>query len=224
MISVERPKHKFYILENFSGLVEDRMTFWKWFQGWKRPKELDPRIVTAFRQVKRDIKTLLTDTNAQLAQQNEVLAHHTRLIHDHTARLDGLEEIVSASPTILTTTDSPTNRPNQPISRLSEPTNRLVATSRPTKLSTVESLERLDMDSITEQEKRIVGVFLDHRDMSLSYQDLAKVLDKSPYTVKNQMRQINMKTNLFDRIIDCHNRIRFKLKKRLKVEADLGAD
>ena len=203
------------------------MGFWNWFQGWHRQKELDPRIVLAFRQVKRDITSLqanLADTSAQLAQQHETIVDHTRLIYRHTNRLDNLEEIISAIPTTLTTEGGPTNRPNQPVSRLSEPTNRLVATSRPTKLSTVESLERLDMDSITEQEKRIVGVFLDHRDMSLSYQDLAKVLDKSPYTVKNQMRQINMKTNLFDRIIDCHNRIRFKLKKRLKVEADLGAD
>ena len=203
------------------------MAFWKWFQEWKRPKELDPRIVVAFRQVKRDIKSLqasLTDTNAQLAQQHDILANHSRQIHSQATRLDTLEAIVLATRTARSVTGSPTNRPSQPISRLSEPTNRLVATSRPTKPSLSESLERLDIDSITEQEKRIVGVFLNHRDMSLSYQDLAKALDKSPYTVKNQMRQMNMKTNLFDRIVDCNNRIRFKLKKHLKVEANLDVD
>ena len=203
------------------------MIFWKWFQRWKRPKELDPRIVVAFRQVKRDIKSLqasVTDANAQLTWQYETITEHSRLINEHATRLGDLEEIVSASPAILTAPGSLTNRPNQPISRLSEPTNRLVATSRPTKPSLAESLERLDMDSITEQEKRIVAVFLDHRDMSLSYQDLAKALDKSPYTVKNQMRQMNMKNNLFDRIVDCSNRIRFKLKKRLKVEVNLAPD
>ena len=80
------------------------------------------------------------------------------------------------------------------------------------------------MDSITEEEKRIIGVFLAHRDMSLSYQDIAKSLDKSPYTVKNQMRQINMKANLFDRMDDSQGKKRFKLRKHLKVEANLIAD
>ena len=82
----------------------------------------------------------------------------------------------------------------------------------------------MDIDSITEQEKRIIGVFLAHRDMSLSYQDIAKSLDKSPYTVKNQMRQINMKANLFDRMVDSQGKNRFKLRKYLKVEANLVAD
>ena len=80
------------------------------------------------------------------------------------------------------------------------------------------------MDSITEQEKRIIGVFLDHHDMALSYQDIAKSLDKSPYTVKNQMRQINMKADIFDRTVDSQNKNRFKLRRHLKVEANLGAD
>ena len=69
-----------------------------------------------------------------------------------------------------------------------------------------------------------MGVFLENRDMSLSYQDIAKSLGKSPHTVKNQMHQINMKTDLFDKTVDPQNRNRFKLKKHLISEAKLNAD
>ena len=201
------------------------MEIWKWFKGiWsanhtkgrRNRKKLDPRIAQAFSRVKRNIKTLktdLADTNAQLARQNSRIAKNTRLINNHNSRLNELEDIVSTGSITPPLQKNPTNRP-------SHPTSRLVAT-KPTQ---VESLERLDMDSITEQEKKIIGVFLDHHDMSLSYQDIAKSLDKSPYTVKNQMRQMNMKADLFDRIVDSQNKNRFKLRKYLKVETKLNTD
>jgi len=201
------------------------MEIWKWFKGIgsathakgrRNRKKLDPGIAQAFSRVKRDIKALktdLADTNVRLARQNNRITKNTRLINIHTAQLDKLEDIVSATPITPSLQNTPT-------SRLSQPTSRLVAT----KSTGVESSERLDMDSITEQEKRIIGVFLAHRDMSLSYQDIAKSLDKSPYTVKNQMRQINMKADIFDRTVDSQNKNRFKLRKYLKVEVNLGAD
>lgn len=207
------------------------MEIWQWLKGIgsathkgrSNRKQLDPRIAQAFSRVKRNIKTLktdLADTNARLARQNSRIAKNTRQINNHNAQLDQLEDIVSAASLISSLPNNPTNRPSQLTSRPSQPTNRLVAT----KPSQVESLERLDMASITEQEKRIIGVFLAHRDMSLSYRDIAKSLDKSPYTVKNQMRQINMKAGIFDRTIDSQNKNRFKLRKYLKVEANLDAD
>jgi len=199
------------------------MKFWNWFKSRRNKKKLDPGITQAFSRVKRDIKTLKTDvakTNTQLIQQKNKIAKNTRLINSHTTQLDKLEDIVSAMPIIPSLQNAPTNRPYQPTSRPSQSTSRLVAT----KPSQVESLERLDMDSITEQEKRIIGVFLAHRNMSLSYQDIAKSLNKSPYTVKNQIHQINMKADLFDRIVDSQNKNRFRLRKHLKVEANLGAD
>jgi len=199
------------------------MRFWNWLKSKRSKKTLDPRIAQAFSRVKRNIKTLntaLADTNTQLARQNSRIAKNSKLTNSNTARLHKLEDIVSAVPTSTSLQNNPTNRPNQPTSRPSQPTSRLIATKSPL----VESSERLDMDSITEQEKRIIGVFLAHRDMSLSYLDIAKSLDKSPYTVKNQMRQINMKANLFDRMVDSQGKNRFKLRKYLKVEANLGAD
>ena len=185
------------------------MKFWNWFKGSRKTTKLEPEIVQAFSRVKRDIKALKTN----LAETNDQVAKNIRLINCHTVRLDKLEDIISAVPIAPSLQNNPTNRPGQP-------TSRLVATKRPR----VEPLARLDMDRLTEQEKRIIGVFLDHRDMSLSYQDIAKSLDKSPSTVKNQMRQINMKATLFDRVVDSQNKNRFRLKKQLKVEAELGGD
>ncbi len=192
------------------------MRLWNWFKGRGRKTNLNPAVLRAFSRVKRDIKALKTN----LADTNVRVAKNARLIDCHSARLDKLEDIISTEPIAPLLQNSPTNRPSQPTSRLNEPTSRLVATKRPG----VESLARLDVDSLTEQEKRIIGVFLDHRDMSLSYQDIAKSLDKSPSTVKNQMRQLKMKATLFDRVVDSQNKNRFRLKKQLKVEAELGGD
>ena len=192
------------------------MRIWNWLKGKRSKETLDPRITRAFSRVKRDIKELktdLTDTNVQLGEQNNRIAKNTELINGHAMRLEKLEDIVAAASTWPSAQNSPT-------SRLSQPTSRLVATRQ----RQAESLSRLDMGSLTEQEKRILGAFLDHRDMSLSYQDIAKSLGKSASTVKNQMRQMNMKADLFDRTVDSEKKTRFRLKKALKVEAELDTD
>ena len=58
--------------------------------------------------------------------------------------------------------------------------------------------------------------------MALSYADIAHSLNKSPHTIKNQMRQINIKADLFDKNIDDENRNRFKIKDGLKIERYLN--
>jgi septal ring factor EnvC (AmiA/AmiB activator) len=199
------------------------MRFWKWLQGKnkvkpdqsKRSKPLDPKITQAFTRVKKDIKivkTGLAELSRQLNQQANTLTENTRFIHDHNARLDKLEKLVIETPVMPIPEIVPTNRPN-------EPTNRLVAT----KTTEKEPSEKLDMQGLSEQEKRIMGIFLAHRDMPLSYQDIAKSLNKSPHTIKNQIRQLNMKSSLFDKTVDAQNKNRFKLKKHLKIESDLDA-
>ncbi len=52
----------------------------------------------------------------------------------------------------------------------------------------------------------------------MSYADVAALLDKSAYTVKNQMNQIRQKADLFDCLIGHQSRHFFKLKDDLKVE------
>ena len=198
------------------------MRLWQWFNGKGMAKKgksrcskpLDPKISQAFSRVKRDIKTLKTgiaNINTELARHGEKISENTRLIHDHTSRLAKLEEIVTAAPAALPTVPPQQDRPTN---RSLHPTNRLVATNP----AANNSSEISDITNLSQQEKNILGIFLTHRDMALSYLDIAKSLDKSPHTIKNQIRQMNMKASLFEKTVDGKNKNRFKLKKHLKIE------
>ena len=205
------------------------MGFWNWFTGESKAKNnkrkcsepLDPRISQAFGRVKKDIKKLrqdVTQADSQLAEHNNLLAEHSRLITVHTTRLNGLEELVNTTQPIQAPLAEiePTSRPKQP-------TNRLVATNRSTNRMTNQAAESLDIQDFSTQEKRILEVFLNHRDMALSYGDIAKSLQKSPNTVKNQIRQMNTKSSLFDKTTDSQSKNRFKLRPNLKITTDLDS-
>ena len=60
--------------------------------------------------------------------------------------------------------------------------------------------------------------------MGLSYRDIAHALAKSPNTIKNELRQISMKADLFTKNVDAGNRNRFKLRDGLKIEKYLNID
>jgi hypothetical protein len=60
--------------------------------------------------------------------------------------------------------------------------------------------------------------------MALSYRDVGSMLGKSVNTVKNQMHQILIKADLFERLIDNDMRNRFKLKNGIKIEKYLNID
>ena len=60
--------------------------------------------------------------------------------------------------------------------------------------------------------------------MAFSYIDIAKALGKSANTVKNQMHQLCMKADLFDKTIDNQSRNRFRLKDGLKIEQYLNVN
>ncbi len=91
-----------------------------------------------------------------------------------------------------------------------------------TKPSTIDSTNKFDINRFSEQEKRILAVFFQNQQMALSYVDIARTLNKSPHTVKNQMRQMRLKADLFDRTVDNDSRNRFKLKDGLRVEKYLN--
>ena len=200
------------------------MEFWNWLRGTrkatkqsgKKAAPLDPNIRQAFGRVKRDINKLRTDVAAahsQIDTNSQAIAANAKVLQGHTSRLSRLEEIVIAAPLTEQRQECPTSRPRQS-------TNRLVATRPPE----AEPAARLDMSSLSQQEKKIIGVFLANRHMALSYLDVAKSLGKSPHTVKNQIRQLNIKASLLDKTVDADNKNRFRLKKQLKIETDLNAD
>ena len=78
--------------------------------------------------------------------------------------------------------------------------------------------QQFDMERFTEQEKRVLAVFFQNKGMRMSYADVARVLNKSAYTIKNQMNQIRQKADLFDRTMGHQSRNLFALKGDLRVE------
>lgn len=67
-----------------------------------------------------------------------------------------------------------------------------------------------------------MAVFFQNQGMALSYVDIARALSRSPYTIKNQIRQIRLKADLFDRTVGDQSRNRFKLKDGLRIEKYLN--
>jgi hypothetical protein len=79
-------------------------------------------------------------------------------------------------------------------------------------------VHQLDVNQFSPEERRLLSVFFQNRGREMSYADVAALLDKSAYTVKNQMNQIRQKADLFDCLIGRQSRHFFKLKDDLKVE------
>jgi hypothetical protein len=79
-------------------------------------------------------------------------------------------------------------------------------------------IRQLDVNQFSPEERRLLSVFFQNRGCEMSYADVAALLAKSAYTVKNQMNQIRQKADLFDCLIGRQSRHFFKLKDDLKVE------
>ena len=88
----------------------------------------------------------------------------------------------------------------------------------PTGGASPEKSDKLNLESLSRQERKILNVFFQHPDMALSYVDIGSFLKKSPNTIKNQMRQLRMKADLFSKSCDDENRNRFRIRDRLRLE------
>lgn len=173
------------------------------------------KLKQSFEKARVDIDALQArtqTTNALLEQHSKELSEHKGIIEQHSARLSTLEQAVNWKPANLRLTwDSQGNRPDQASSQ--------ATVAIPGKLPLP---QKLDVDYFSEQEKRILAVFFQNQGMALSYTDIARALNKSPYTVKNQMRQMRLKADLFDRTVGDQSRNRFKLKDGLRIEKYLN--
>ena len=157
---------------------------------------------TPYRKVMAHLATL--EKNIQmhttlLDQHSRDLISHKTIIDGHLQRISTLEERIVTPASLLPVLPSPT------------------VTSQPTNLPTKHSL-----GSFSQQEKRILAVFFQNSGMSLSYQDVATALSKSAHTVKNQLHQILIKADLFDKTVDNDSRNRFKIKDGVHVEQYLN--
>ena len=169
------------------------------------------KLKQSFEKVRVDIDALQAQTqtiNALLEQHSKELSEHKGIIEQHSARLSTLEQAVNWQPANLRLTwNSQGNRPDQASSQATAATP-----------GNLPLPQKLDVDYFSEQEKRIMAVFFQNQGMALSYTDIAMALNKSPYTVKNQIRQMRLKADLFDRTVGDEGRNRFKLKAGLKIE------
>ncbi len=183
----------------------------------RRRKSSAPKTREDIIKLNSDIKNLQSQIGTidiVLHKHDDDIAEHSILIARHSRNLEKLEQLVA-------------NQPVSPPRFDSLPASRPIATTNPPPLSHTASLQQVPKFSVNRfspQEKRILSVFFQNTGMALSYIDIAHSLNKSPNTIKNQMRQINIKADLFTESINEENRKRFKLKDGLKIEKYLNID
>jgi len=181
----------------------------------KQSRTFVSKLKQTFEEAKVDIDALRAQTqtiNVLLEQHSKELSEHKVIINQHSARLSSLEQMINRQPA------------NQELDRTNQ-VNRPGQTSSPAlamAFGAQQSSQKLDVNYFSEQEKRILAVFFQNQGMALSYVDVAGVLNKSPYTIKNQMNRMRLKADLFDRTIGDQSRNRFKLKDSLRIEKYLN--
>jgi DNA-binding CsgD family transcriptional regulator len=178
------------------------MGLFNWFKIRTGPPKMSTeehrRIAAAFSHIKEDISRLdgqIGTIHIALHKHDDEITECRDISLRHERTLVDLEQMVR-SPSVQP-------RPN---------------TDQPTGTTVSPSTRRLDIDRFSEQQKRLLAVFFQNRDRAMSYADLAVILGKSAYTIKNQMNQIRHKADLFDRVIGPQSRNFFRLKDDLKVE------
>jgi DNA-binding CsgD family transcriptional regulator len=170
-----------------------------------------------FEKITNDIQNLRDQTgttNIILHKHEQEINNHKTLIERHSRQLDTLEQLVAKQPAYPANIALPAvNRPDVSI-------NLPVAPSRQSQ----QQGQKFDIAGFSEQEKRILAVFFQNKDMPLSYADIGRYLGKSSNTIKNQLRQINIKADLFNYTIGNESRKKFKLKDGLKIEKYLSEE
>jgi len=181
----------------------------------KYPGESSSKAEQAIGKIGADVKSLqaqVNTVNIALKKHDDDLSEHRNLITEHSQGLEKLEQKVSDVQIVPPAQQTiPTVRPFE----MPNPST----TSVPT---TIEATGKFDINRFSEQQKRILAVFFQNQGMTLAYADIAKILEKSPHTIKNQMREIRLKADLFDRSIGEQSRHRFKLKNDLRIEKYLN--
>jgi hypothetical protein len=141
-----------------------------------------------------------------IKRHEEQLAEHAARLQEHGGKIQSLEQKLTL----------PAGQPmtfREAGRRAAE--NRLRLAPVPAHASLPQQFE---IEQFTEQQKRVLAVFFQNKGIRMSYADVAKVLNKSAYTIKNQMNQIRQKADLFDCTIGNQSRNLFALKADLRIE------
>lgn len=168
-----------------------------------------PGTSDAFASVRMDIDQLLGRVGTidiTIKRHDDQLAEHAVRLQEHGQRFQTLEQKVAI----------PAMQPaatRQAVRRAADNDRCLF-----TQPAYANPAQHFDIEQFTEQEKRVLSVFFQNKGIRMSYADVARVLHKSAYTIKNQMNQIRQKADLFDRSIGNQSRNLFALKADLRVE------
>jgi hypothetical protein len=156
------------------------------------------------------IKGQVDSINSVLQKHQKDIDENSVILKEYGQKLKNLEDIL-------------TNQPMGLSLRQTSSTQRPDWTAKPVQPNGIHSC-KFDINKFSNQEKRILSVFFEHQDMALSYRDVGSMLGKSANTVKNQMHQILIKADLFERATDNDMRNRFRLKDGIKIEKYLNID
>jgi len=161
----------------------------------------------AVRQQIASIRGQIDSINDILQKHRKDIDENSALLKEHSQKLKNLEDIL-------------TNQPMGLSIRQTNPPQRLDWTVKPAQSNVC----KFDINRFSNQEKRILSVFFEHKDLALSYKDVANMLGKSANTIKNQMHQILIKADLFEKATDNDMRNRFRLKEGIKIEKYFNVD
>lgn len=178
----------------------------------RRSKSLGPKARPTMKRIEADMENLQSQigtVNIALKKHDDQLSEHDQLIRGNSKTLEQIANALEAPPLQRETNPTP-----QPVAIANLSTIPAPAQGDPG--------QKLDINRFSEQEKRILSVFFHNRGVALSYADVAQYLNKSHYTVKNQMAQIRQKADLFEKTVGRQCRNMFKLKDDLRVEKYLN--
>jgi DNA-binding CsgD family transcriptional regulator len=159
--------------------------------------------------MRTDIDQLLgrvSTIDIAIKRHNDVLAAHETRLQEHAQRFQTLEQRL-AIPAVQPVTFRQAGR------HAYENSPRLSA--QPFRAGPA---QQFGIEQFTEQQKRVLAIFFQNKGIRMSYADVARVLNKSTFTIKNQMNQIRQKADLFDCTIGNQSRNLFALKADLRVE------
>lgn len=183
----------------FSRTQKQRLTARKADPAPSRPEPSNHKLGHQIKDLKRQVST----AHIALRHHEGQIKQCQNNIQQHTQGLETLEQKIAA-----------------PIS-LPSPSSSISA-NPPRSHCNIDSHGKVDINQFSEQEKRVLRVFFENKHQSMSYADVARALNKSPNTVKNQIRQIRSKANLFECTLGRQSRNLLKLRDGFRVEQYLN--
>jgi hypothetical protein len=172
----------------------------------KRRRSQSKQMIEEMSSSVENLQSQIGTIHIAIKKQDDRLAEHEARLQEHGQNLQTLEQKIGVMAT----------QPLTPRHLVRRGIEQDSCTSWPALHS--EPPQQLDINRFSEQEKRILAVFFQNKAMRMSYVDVARALNKSACTVKNQMNQIRHKADLFDCAVGHESRNLFKLKDDLRVE------